>query len=376
MLTHGPKVTYMTTNVVTIRVIDMKHFIALLTFTSLSACASLKENVETPCAAIQLNCFGSQNILIVGDPAEQGDLLNTALSSANQFQSIFGVSPAKTVIVPGGVISSEQNKAFEAAGYPISLPWLSTADKAKLKEASIRQQVEAQTKTLPEAVKAAAMAQALSAIETKPDEASESKQAGALSHELGHLWFMNAFKPAKAEKQSGHAYGGWAPDWLDETAAILMENDILIASRRDAFLSMSDEDIFPLEIFLSMEHPAAQSARRLNEMANEEKIKGASRAIILTGEEAAEFLKSSGGDKAANFYSQTQAFSDFLLSYSGDKQLYVSLTKNLLLGGTFENWLTSEGANWGLADSLVALDDAWTAWVKKQRKTSLAAPFP
>jgi len=61
----------------------------------------------------------------------------------------FKTAPAKIVIVPGGKISAKQNAAFEAAGYPSSLPWISAADKAKLRESSIREQVEAQTKNLP-----------------------------------------------------------------------------------------------------------------------------------------------------------------------------------------------------------------------------------
>lgn len=343
----------------------MKHLIFALSVAGLTACSTLPAQNLSPCIAMQIECAESGNIIIIGNASDQAGLLNTALSTSKSFESIFGSPPAKTVIVPGGIISAEQNTAFEKAGYPVSLPWISAADKALLREASILRQVEEQTKNLPEAVKAAALAQALAA--TKTDTASESTQAGAFSHELGHLWFIEAFKPANAADQTGHAYGGWAPDWLDETAAILMENSILIESRRKAFIEMSDDEIIPLKAFLSMEHPGAQAAVRLNERLAKDRKDGESRTFVLTGEEAEAFLKNSGGNTAANFYSQAQAFSDFLLSYSGDTKLYISLIDELRTGGSFETWLMSQGSNWGLPDSLLQLDQAWKDWISLQK---------
>lgn len=343
----------------------MKKLLSVFGLIALSACSTLAKNDDSPCIAMKIECVGSENILVVGNAEAQQELLNSALSDAKKFERTFGVTPAKTVIVPGGVISKEKREAFKAAGYPVSLPWLSAADKAKLRETSIRRQVEEQTKNLPEAIRESAMKQALAAVSSGgEDKRAGDIQAGAFAHELGHLWFINAFKPAEAEAQTGHAYGGWAPDWLDETAAVLMENAALTEKRRAAFKSFSPDRIIPLREFLTMEHPAAQSARDLKDALPGGTDEGGSRTIILSGKEAEEFLKKSGGNRAADFYAQTQVFSEFLLGPKNDSQLYVSLTEHLRGGGSFETWLIAEGVEWGLPTTLDALESEWQDWIK------------
>ena len=346
----------------------MKHLVPLIAVAGLLACNSSTDIKSSPCIALQLDCLIDENTLIVGNSADASALLKTVQSASKKFEDTFGVSAGKTVIVPGGTISADQHAAFEKAGYFLSLPWISAADKARLTESSIRRQIEEQTKDLPENIRQAAITKALTAMQSKDlAKADDGTQAGALAHELGHLWFIEAFKPADAEAQKGHAYGGWAPDWLDETAAILMENSVLIESRKKAFKKISDDDLFPLETFLSMEHPAAQNAKRATQQFTGNLNQGESRAMVLTGAEAEAFLKASGGDKAADFYSQAQAFSDFMLSYSGETDLYPSLANALLAGGTFEAWLASKGTEWGLPSSLEQLDQDWQNWVRQQR---------
>lgn len=336
---------------------------------ALTACTTTAESIASPCITLKLECTGAENILIVGSVDAHKDLLNTALVASQKFEVTFKTPASKIVIVPGGSISAEQNAAFKAAGYPASLPWISAADKAKLRESSIRKQVEAQTKNLPEAVRAAAMAQALGAVKggAKNDQA-QFVQDGAFAHELGHLWFIQAFKPVGATPEKGHAYGGWAPDWLDETAAVLMENATLNEKRRESFARLAFEETIPLQTFLTMEHPAVKAASGMINSLPSEKMQSelsGSRAIVLSGKEAEEFLKNSGGNRTADFYAQTQVFSDFLLSFTGDTGLYVSLTQALLEGASFGSWLMSAGADWGLPTSMAALESEWQAWVEE-----------
>ncbi len=344
----------------------MKFIASVLAITALTACSSVAKPDASPCTALQLDCTGSKNILIVGNAEEHDGLLKNALAASEKFQTTFDRAPAKIVIVPGGVITAKQNDVFKAAGYT-SLPWISASDKAKLRKSSIIRQVEEQTKGLPQSVKDSAMKQSLAAVKSRTNDTHASAvQAGAFAHELGHMWFINAFKPANAEAQKGHAYGGWAPDWLDETAAVLLENSTLNKRRRESFSKLNFEEIIPLRTFLTMEHPAAQAAKDLLKTLPSEKMKGASsesRAIVLTGEEAREFLKNSGGNKTANFYAQVQVFTDFLLSYSNDTKVFVSLTEALLAGGTTETWLSSQ--DWGLPSTVAELDTAWLAWIDK-----------
>ncbi len=345
----------------------MKRTILPLLFLGVASCSSLPDASASPCVAMKIDCAASDVILVVGNVEEQGALLNTALASAKRFESIFGVSPAKTVIVPGGEIKAKQSAAFKEAGYPVQLPWISASDKVKLREASIRRQVEEQTKDLPAAIRESAIKQALAAVQKGAQDANaQAIQDGAFAHELGHMWFINAFRPADGELQKGHAYGGWAPDWLDETAAVLMENSVLTEKRREAFGALSADEIIPLRQFLTMEHPAAKSAMDLQKTLTGKRSKGESRAIVLSGKDAEDFLKKSGGDKAANFYAQVQAFSDFLLSKTNDSAVYRSLTEALLSGGSFSQWLSDEGASWNLPPSLEALEREWNTWLNTQ----------
>ena len=61
-----------------------------------------------------------------------------------------------------------------------------------------------------------------------------ARDAGVLPHEIGHGWYVELFWPGAVQDRSGH-YGGPGPDWLDETAAILMETEAFAADRRRQF---------------------------------------------------------------------------------------------------------------------------------------------
>ncbi len=291
--------------------------------------------------------------------------MSLALAASDNFEETFNRRTANIVIVPGGSITAKQNAAFKAAGYPTSLPWVSAKDKAKLREASIRRQVMEQTKTFPEAVQKQALQQALSSVGSTSE--GDGFQEGAFAHELGHLWFIQAFKPDNSETQKGHAYGGWAPDWLDETAAVLLENPAHNKRRRESFGKLSFDETIPLKEFFAMEHPGAKAAQMLRNNLPTEAMEGPSResrTIVLTGKEAEEFVKNSGGDKVANFYAQAQVFSDFLLSRAKDRAIYPEITEHLLAGGTFETWLETKGTAWNLPSSIDALGLAWRDWIE------------
>lgn len=65
-------------------------------------------------------------------------------------------------------------------------------------------------------------------------------------------------------------YAGPAPDWLDEMAAVLLENDALTDGRVEGLVTANaaaDElqALWPLEEFFTMTHPAFEQARRVIE---------------------------------------------------------------------------------------------------------------
>lgn len=301
---------------------------------------------------------------VLAEPEIAQPILLSAQKGREAFQRYFDVEAAPIAIVPGGEITSDLQRDLKFAGYDSSLPWVSAADKAKLMRSSIRRQVMKQTKSMSAEQQEAIMKMALAKANSSPPSVGDmsATEKGALTHELGHMWFIAAFKPADGAAGGGHGYGGWAPDWLDETAAVLLENEILTQRRRKAFKEMNLEDFYPLDTFLTMEHPALKSAQALKEKFGNKDGEGDSRAIILTGEDAEEFLKTSGKSDPANFYTQARGFADFIIERTGDEQIFAKLAQHLSEGKSFESWLSQTDS---LPPDLLGLKSDW--------KTHLAA---
>lgn len=310
-------------------------------------------------------CVSLGNIAVIADENIANPILRTAQNGALSFKRFFGSETAPIAIVPGGEITADMDERLKAAGYETSLPWMSAVDKESMIESRIREQVMAQTKGMPaeqqDAILKMALAKASALKSGNESDAGDMSavEQGALTHELGHMWFMDAFKPMDGDIGAAHGYGGWVPDWLDETAAVLLENETLTASRRKAFKTMPLEDFYPLEKFLTMEHPALKSALALNEKYGNKTDSGGSRAIILSGDEAEAFLKASDSDPT-NFYTQVRGFADYVIEATGDEQVFAKLALHLSKGGTFESWLSQTR---GLQDNLRALKDSWNAYL-------------
>jgi hypothetical protein len=89
-------------------------------------------------------------------------------------------------------------------------------------------------------------------------------EAGVVAHELGHIWFKAWYEAERPRQPGERHYGSTAPDWLDETAAILNENDYLTAQRRSGLADLLDGEgpgPRPVSEFLTMTHPTATGAR-------------------------------------------------------------------------------------------------------------------
>lgn len=341
-----------------------KARISLLTLCMLSACAS------TPVTDDQVSCEGlspcmiKNGIAVLSETPNTSELLQQAHIGAQNFQHYFGSAPVPSVIIPGGSVSQSLSESLNQAGFEVTLPWITEADSQKLKASAIRKQVLEQTQGLPEAQQEMIVQQALAKLGTQAgDSTLGDTQKGALTHELGHMWFMAAFKPELDSEisTSSHGYGGWAPDWLDETAAVLMENQTLTNSRRKAFAKIAKSDLYPLKTFLTMEHPSAGAAKALAERFSGDEQAGESRAIILTGDEAAEFLTQSKGSDPAIFYTQTRGFIDFIMSQTDDPLIFASLTQHLAAGGELTTWLMLVP---DMPNSIDALDAQWDTWLK------------
>jgi hypothetical protein len=251
------------------------------------------------------------------------------------------------------------------------MPWISAADRLKLVESAISNQAEAQTNSLPVQVLEAARQQMLSQANETATTESKAKEAGALAHELSHLWFMARFKK-EGEVAWGHAYGGWAPDWLDETAAVLLENDTLKDIRRSRFYKLDADQRFPLSEFLVMDHPGAKAVDKSGlRNAKDQRLEApnltgkgteiVSSMRVLTGDEAEAFRKASGGDRSANFYAQVLIFSEYLIARAGSNAVFPDIAAQLAAGKSISGWLADN--RFSLPRTVSELEADWAMWI-------------
>lgn len=201
---------------------------------------------------------------------------------------------------------------------------------------------------------------ALSRTASEPSGGGTPDTRRALRHEIGHDLFEAVLWPSGGE-ESDH-YGTGAPDWLDETAAVLMEGPRHTESRRKVFLqAVEGGETIPLREFFEMEHPlhgldALQTMR--------DSASGGDGAVVLSGEEIDARL-----GRAKYFYAQARGLADFLLERSGEPTLFADLARSLRSGSDVGDWLRREGPDHGLPTSVSELEEAFLAWAR-------SAPYP
>jgi hypothetical protein len=336
----------------------------------------------------------------MADPNSQ-QLLDATEAAAGDFEIIFGALPPASIVVPTETIDAVTQSRLTDNGYVTIMPWISQDVQNELRNQDVIKQIKEQLQGRPQALIDAAIASARSQLQPQTVTKEESQDLSALSHELGHKWFIDRY-PNGDTAQTSHAYGGWAPDWLDESAAIAMESENGKQRRRMRFSNLEPEARIPLPEFLTMVHPAAQAGRDLaeglretrlppmeggevnrtfirrdmSELPDAAQLSGnttsarTSQVIRLTGEEAQAFLAKSGGERAPNFYAQAIVFSDYLESRSGEPKILSVIASALSAGDNFTTWLSTN--NQGLPESVEALDEDWTEYANGYVATAAA----
>jgi hypothetical protein len=189
--------------------------------------------------------------------------------------------------------------------------------------------------------------------------------AGMLPHELGHLWFTQAFWPTAGQDSEGVShYGGPGPDWLDELAAILLEDAPTTERRRAQMQQLLRGEVVPtigpvagrdtlldLKGFLSRAHPALARVQ----MTPPNLPAGGGVALVYTPAGGAP----STAAQERLFYIQARAFADFLIDQTGQPTVFADIAQALSNGRTFESWLSTEGVALGLPDTVDGLDRQW-----------------
>ncbi|WP_213979128.1 hypothetical protein [Sphingomonas sp. dw_22] len=308
-----------------------------------------------------LSCVATRDGIAIAATGEAATLASVIDEASDRYAAAFAPPGKPIAVVAGGSLTRDQGDFLRAHGY-IPFPWISGDQRRTLAAGAIRAQIVAQHPELSPEQRDAAVAGALAQRSSDPGGARER---GALAHELGHMWFRDMFDRTPAPASEETRYGSAAPDWIDEMAAILVENDQLTEQRRAAlsrYVAGSGTDgLYPLAEYLTMEHPVLRAAEARQAVAGTPVQEGGSRVMVLSGADA---QKLTGTTTPIRFYVQSRGFADFLIERSAEPHIFDTIAKALSRGQGFEDWLRRDGKRHRLPSTLAELNLAWEAWAK------------
>ncbi|MBA3837399.1 MAG: hypothetical protein H2054_00560 [Sphingomonas sp.] len=323
-------------------------------------------------------CVESPNGVAVADDLPRAQvLLADADAGAARFRTRFGRAPARFAVletndgnVDGGALS-----ALQTAGFKAVLPFLSPKGFDLQIEASVRRAVEAQTAGLSADMREPIVQEAIAKVKAgRPPQTAQ--QPGVIAHELGHMWYIDAFWPGR-ELRGGH-YGGPGPDWMDEVAAVLMEPESMASARigqfgdryrklraADALRNAPDNVLVDLPGFLNSAHPGAARGREMLAKIREEEPDALPKNGVMirasSGPEAEKFAES-----AIHYYLQSTMAAEYLVARTGDPAVFARIAAAFGRGETMAQWLANNEPKGKLPRDLTALQADWLAWLDQR----------
>lgn len=318
-----------------------------------SDCPELGEGSPASCAS------SPQGWFYASTPDAAEELAVAAREASELFRRHFGRPASRGAVVAGGSagVRPAWRETLSTAGASWALPWLDADDRRRFIEDGVRKQIAAQLGDADPSLIDAAVAQALAKAKPSGRDADATLRGG-LRHEIGHLLLIQAFWPDSSG--GGSHYGGPGPDWLDEVAAVLMEDPSLTASRRSRLRNLAGDDargaaLLPLADFFVATHPLAGYSERLRP------TDGGSTLTVLRGEEAQAL-----SGRGIAFYVQARAVADFLIESGGEADVFGSIAQALSSGRDMDAWLALRGRDYGLPDSVEGLQRQWRSWLAQR----------
>ena len=328
-----------------------------------------------------LTCVTAGSTWIYAADSEEAQALSVdAAAAAQDFERHFGRAPEPGAVVAlfGRMLPAGVDGRLRAAGARWVLPWISSRPQPGVED-SLRAQIEGQLRAqleplgMSDAQITAQLEQVLAQL-----AGTSAGGLGLLRHELGHLWFISGFWGDEAlvrpSDGAGH-YAGPAADWLDETAAILLESPEATAKRRESIAAWlaahtGPDRMRPLDELFRMPHPVDTSA--ILESLPPEARQGGSVTVLVQGGDSGAVPDASAERR---FYEQCRLLADYLLA-TGGEGVFAALAASAARGESMESWLASEGAALGLPASVAALQADWLAWIDAQYPVAGADATP
>ena len=337
--------------------------LVVLTMPNLDGSSGLCQRALSAAPAYVVCTETPHGVVLAMDQANADALARHASAGEARFQAHFArdIHPYAVTLSP----PAPERAALETAGFFRVLPWPDPEvfEQARRQgiEVAARQFASSQGLGVVQADQMVARALANGGA----DGGKAALDAGMAPHELGHLWFTQAFWPTAGQAEEGVShYGGPGPDWLDELAAVLLE-DAPTTDRRRAQMDMllqgevvpaigpvaGREMLLDLKGFLSRPHPALARVQ-INPPGLPA---GAGVTLVYTP-------AGSGPSTVVQerlFYIQARAFADFLIEKTGRAAVFAAIAQALADRRTFEDWLSNDGAALGLPATVEGLDRLW-----------------
>lgn len=360
------------------------NMMAVSVFALLGAGCATQSDTPTPhsapalpaiCNQTALTCLAGEYSLVIGPSGQVESYAGLIEEAEKRYAKTFKAPRTKSALFLASTVSREDRQILKDNGYEILLPWISGMARHAMARDSIRTQIKARNSDASDAE-----------IETMTDAMLQragvgmnfDKERGAIAHELAHMWFMKNNWPQSEEEseeknegknddQETKKYGSAGPDWLDEMAAILSENNFLTDQRRKTTKEIVDkgnlEAFWPLDTYFTMEHPIFKKALAMLK-ARGDLQKDNTNVVILTAAEARE-LDPKDGRESSHFYAQSRAFADFMIETSKTPFIFDTIARALGTGMTMEAWLSENGQKYGLKANVPDLQKQWETWLVK-----------
>ena len=177
----------------------------------------------------------------------------------------------------------------------------------------------------------------------------------AFRHEIAHALFVRYIFPSTHQGQ----YGGDAPDWLDEAAALIVETPSVTQLRRRQFAeAVTAGRLPPLSRLLVSQHPLLMSPAIQDALA-------AARAAAPTVPVLMRLSVEDVGvsrTQIADFYASARGITDYLIERSGDRRILARIAAAIRKSGQPLSWVTTLDTGQRLSGTLSAMDQDFARW--------------
>lgn len=196
-------------------------------------------------------------------------------------------------------------------------------------------------------------------IEGMPGEPGTDGDArSALRHEIGHALFLSVMVP----NTRGNQYGGDAPDWLDEAAAMLVETPATLSARRERFAAAAAaERLSPLHEIIAARHPLYGDAVLGGAVADARRNSGD--PVVLKVDASRVRVDR---EVLADFYASALGVAEYLMERSGDERILAVVASLARDDESGTAWLRRLCETGKLPVAFDAVDADFAAWAKSR----------